>query len=172
MWLSACTEWRGWLPPNYLKGSPPLSKSTMPSPPPVLGDPLSGLTGLLSLTPACCCCCCCCCWAGPFLSPLLDLASNNFTVSLTLDLGRGGSTGLMGDLRAGLDLLCWPADTARRGDLDARTDNLSSSLLGNDIGLGILDLPDLLDLPLSLLASLPGVVAPVLGSHDPCKYRW
>ena len=58
-----------------------------------------------------------------------------------------------------------PAEAALRGDLEALIDSLSSNLLGKEIGLGILDLPDLLVLPLSALsarlASLPGVVLPV-----------
>ena len=77
----------------------------------------------------------------------------------------------MGDLSVGREedvlALLVPAEAAlAEGDLAARMDNLSSSLLGREIGLGILDFPDLLDLPLSLLTSLPGVVAPVLGNQD------
>ena len=131
------------MPGNYLKGSPPLSKSTKPSPPPVFGDVgLRGLRGFLILTA----------FTGllPARSALLDLASNSLTVSLTLDLGLGGTRGFTGDLTG----LAPPADTARKGERAERVESLSSSLLGREIGRGILDLPDLLVLP--LLASLVG----------------
>ena len=130
---------------NYLKGSPPLSKSTIPSPPPVFGE--VAFTGFLILTgPA----------AGAItavcpLKALFDFASNNLTVSRTRDFGRGGITGLTGDLtgfNGGLTLLFAlkfpPAEEALWGDLDALTESLSSSLFGKEIGLGILDLLDLL----------------------------
>lgn len=81
---------------------------------------------------------------------MLDLASNSLTVSLTLDLGLGGTRGFTGDLTG----LAPPADTARKGERAERVESLSSSLLGREIGRGILDLPDLLVLP--LLASLVG----------------
>ena len=96
-------------PRNYLNGSPPLSQSTIPSPPPVLGDEARGLTGLRSLTP------------GPaslprapgtLLNALLDLASNSLTVSLTRDLGLGGTTGFTGDLSGGLCACAPGADFA------------------------------------------------------------
>ena len=141
------------MPDNYLKGSPPLSNSTSPSPPPVLGE--VGLRGFLILTAEA---------PGlPVLRPLLDLASKSLTVSLTRDLGLGGSWGLTGDLTGGLTGLVPPAEAARWGDPPDRMESLSSSLLGSEMGLGILDFPDLLVLP--LLASLVGVETQELTSH-------
>ena len=156
---------------DYLKGS----HSTIPSPPPVLGAELTGFTGRRSLTapppppppglstPG----------PGLFRSALLDLASNSLTVSRTRDFGRGGTCGLIGDLRGGRALSCfvllWPAEAARSGERAARMESLSSSLLGRETGRGILDLPDLLDLPLSPdPASLLGVVWPVPSQEEPC----
>ena len=88
---------------NYLKGSPPLSKGTIPSPPPVFGE--VAFTGFLIFTvPAAA-------WAITAVCPLkalFDFASNNLTVSRTLDFGRGGITGFTGDLTdfsGGLTLL-------------------------------------------------------------------
>lgn len=87
---------------NYLKGSPPLSKSTIPSPPPVFGE--VAFTGFLIFT-------CPDAWDITAVCPrkaLFDFASNNLTVSRTLDLGRGGITGFTGDLtdfNGGLTLL-------------------------------------------------------------------
>ena len=152
---------------NYLNGSPPLSKSTIPSPPPVFGE--VAFTGFLILT-------CPDAWAITAVCPLkalFDFASNNLTVSLTLDLGRGGITGFTGDLtdfNGGLTLLFAlkfpPAEEALWGDLDALMDNLSSSRFGKEIGLGILDLLDLLVLEESaesgLLPPDPIVLVPVL----------
>ena len=156
----------GWFPCPYLKGSPPLSQFTMPSPPPVFGDEARGLTGFRSLTPGppppslprpvvdn---------WPGTLLNALLDFASNNLTVSLTRDFGLGGTMGFTGDLSGGLPeadfALSWPlvpgCEAGLRGEREARMESLSSSLLGREIGRGILDLPDLLVLP--LLASLVG----------------
>ena len=155
---------------DYLKGS----HSTIPSPPPVLGAELTGFTGRRSLTappppppPGLS-------TPGPGLlrSALLDFASNSLTVSRTRDFGRGGTCGLIGDLRGGRALSCfallWPAEAARSGERAARMESLSSSLLGRETGRGILDLPDLLDLPLSPdPASLLGVVWPVPSQEEP-----
>ena len=120
-------------------------QSTIPSPPPVLGD--VGLRGLLILTPVV--------PLAPGRRALLDLASNNLTVSLTRDLGLGGTCGLTGDFTGPLTGLTPPAEAARWGDPPPRMESLSSSLLGREMGRGIRDLPDLLVLP--LLASLVGV---------------
>jgi len=75
----------------------------MPSPPPVFGE--VAFTGFLIFTgpdaP----------WAITAVCPLkalFDFASNNLTVSRTLDFGRGGITGFTGDLtgfKGGLTLL-------------------------------------------------------------------
>ena len=172
----------GWFPCPYLKGSPPLSQFTMPSPPPVFGDEARGLTGFRSLTPGppppslplpvvdn---------WPGTLLNALLDFASNNLTVSLTRDFGLGGTMGFTGDLSGGLPeadfALSCPlvpgCEAGLRGEREARMESLSSNLLGRLMGLGIRDLPDpRLDLPLSpeaepglpSPASLVGVVYPV-----------
>ena len=86
---------------NYLNGSPPLSKSTIASPPPVFGD-VTALTGLRADLPPDV--------PGELTCPptnsdlprnvLFDLASNNLTVSLTLDLGLGGIAGFVpGDFK-------------------------------------------------------------------------
>ena len=114
---------------------------------------------------------------------LFDFASNNLTVSLTLDLGLGGMAGFVpGDFKvfftSGVTGVCLlldpptPADEALCGEprLVARTyeicmttckkdtllltESLSSSLFGREIGLGILDLLPLLVLLLSVLAGL------------------
>ena len=184
----------GWSPCPYLKGSPPLSQFTMPSPPPVFGDEARGLTGFRSLTPGpppaslprpvvdn---------WPGTLLNALLDFASNNLTVSLTRDLGLGGTMGFTGDLSGGLPeaeadfVLSWPLvpgwEDGLKGEREARMESLSSSLLGRLMGRGIRDLPDpLLDLPLSpeaepgLPASLVGVVWPVpRRPEEHWKYRF
>ena len=183
----------GWSPCPYLKGSPPLSQFTMPSPPPVFGDEARGLTGFRSLTPGpppaslprpvvdn---------WPGTLLNALLDFASNNLTVSLTRDLGLGGTMGFTGDLSGGLPeaeadfVLSWPLvpgwEDGLKGEREARMESLSSSLLGRLMGRGIRDLPEpLLDLPLSpeaepgLPASLVGVVWPVpRRPEEHWKYR-
>ena len=184
----------GWSPCPYLKGSPPLSQFTMPSPPPVFGDEARGLTGFRSLTPGpppaslprpvvdn---------WPGTLLNALLDFASNNLTVSLTRDLGLGGTMGFTGDLSGGLPeveadfVLSWPLvpgwEDGLKGEREARMESLSSSLLGRLMGRGIRDLPEpLLDLPLSpeaepgLPASLVGVVWPVpRRPEEHWKYRF
>ena len=162
----------GWFPCPYLKGSPPLSQFTMPSPPPVFGDEARGLTGFRSLTPGspppslprpvvdn---------WPGTLLNALLDFASNNLTVSLTRDFGLGGTMGFTGDLSGGLPeadfALSWPlvpgCEAGLRGEREARMESLSSNLLGRLMGLGIRDLPEpRLDLPLSPEAE-PGLPGP------------
>ena len=162
----------GWFPCPYLKGSPPLSQFTMPSPPPVFGDEARGLTGFRSPTPGppppslprpvvdn---------WPGTLLNALLDFASNNLTVSLTRDFGLGGTMGFTGDLSGGLPeadfALSWPlvpgCEAGLRGEREARMESLSSNLLGRLMGLGIRDLPDpRLDLPLSPEAE-PGLPGP------------
>ena len=49
---------------------------------------------------------------GTLLNALLDLASNSLTVSLTRDLGLGGTTGFTGDLSGGLCACAPGADFA------------------------------------------------------------
>lgn len=105
---------------------------------------------------------------GSAVLPLLDLASNIFTVSLTLVFGFGGTTGFVEGDFSGLLIsgnpvalfLMTPAEAALGGEDEALTDNFSSSLFGKDIGLGIRDLLLRLVLP---LAALP----PEVTQEDP-----